>query len=261
MRLVPVLRPCLGLLAALALLVCPGAVQAWGVEGHQVIALLAQQQLTPTARHEVERLLALEPGSTLASVASWADEHRTLQTMTWHYVNFPPGDCHYVPERDCPGGQCVVAALEREEALLRSAPTDPERLTALKYVVHFAGDLHQPLHAGYLEDRGGNDYALRYLLRRSNLHAFWDSGMIRLLGEDADTLAQRLAASPVDAAALHNWSPAEVAQESCRLVAAPGFYPPHLADADYVRRYTPVLESRLRLAGARLAELLNRLLG
>ena len=72
-----------------------GTAQAWGAEGHQVIAALAQAQLTPTAQQEINRLLALEPGDTLESISTWADDHRTPETGPWHYVNFPRGNCVY----------------------------------------------------------------------------------------------------------------------------------------------------------------------
>ena len=73
---------------------------AWGSEGHQVIALIAQSQLTPKARVEVGRLLDLEPGATLASISTWADEHRNPATTPWHHINFPRGDCVYMGRRD-----------------------------------------------------------------------------------------------------------------------------------------------------------------
>lgn len=69
--------------------------QAWGSEGHQVIALIAQAQLTPKAKAEVDRLLANEPGESLASISNWAHEHRNPATAPWHYINFPRGDCVY----------------------------------------------------------------------------------------------------------------------------------------------------------------------
>ena len=229
---------------------------AWGSEGHQVIALLAEQQLTPAARKDVDRLLVLEPGETLASVSTWADEHRNPQTAAWHYVNFPRGDCHYVAERDCPDGSCVVEALNRQIEVLESGASDEVRLKALKYVVHFVGDIHQPLHAGYKDDRGGNSYQLQAFMRGSNLHAVWDTGMIKYLGEDTEILTHRLATRPVKVSP--DWTPASVAQESCQIVAKPGFYPERLVTTDYIERYTPVMENRLVQAGTRLAQLLNR---
>ena len=229
---------------------------AWGVEGHQVIATLAEQQLTAAARQEVARLLALEPGETLASVSTWADEHRNPQTAAWHYVNFPRGDCHYVAARDCPDGSCVVEALNRQIEVLGSSASDEVRLKALKYVVHFVGDVHQPLHAGYKDDRGGNSYQLQAFMRGSNLHAVWDTGMIKYLGENTETLARRLATRPVKLSP--DWTAASVAQESCQIVAKPGFYPERLVTPDYIANYTPVMEGRLVEAGARLAQVLNR---
>jgi len=138
---------------------------AWGADGHKIVALLADAQLTPSARKQVDRLLALEPGATLASISTWADEHRNPATAAWHYVNFPRGDCNYQPERDCPDGKCVVAAIDRQVEVLRTNGDDEKRLNALKYVVHFIGDIHQPLHAGYGDDRGGNSYQLQAFMR------------------------------------------------------------------------------------------------
>lgn len=230
---------------------------AWGTEGHQVIASLAQAQLTPKARREVERLLALEPGQTMASISTWADEHRNPSSAAWHYVNFPRDSCTYDAERDCPDGRCVVGAIERQLEVLVSNAPDEKRLTALKYVIHLVGDVHQPLHAGYRDDKGGNTYQLQAFMRSSNLHALWDSGLIRSLNGDVESLMekQRRLNPPTETRDLNI---AHVAEESCRIVALPGFYPPRKVGLEYVERFTPTLEQRLVLAGARLAGLINR---
>jgi hypothetical protein len=165
---------------------------AWGSDGHQIVAMLAEAQLTPTARKELDRLLAQEPGSTLASISTWADEHRNPATAAWHYVNFPRGDCSYQPERDCPDGKCVVGVLDRQVEVLRTSVDDEKRLNALKYVVHFMGDIHQPLHAGYRDDRGGNSYQLQAFMRGTNLHAFWDSGLIKSLQQENAAVVKSL---------------------------------------------------------------------
>lgn len=232
------------------------AAHAWGGDGHRVIALLAERQLTPEARKEVARLLALEPGETLASVSTWADEHRSPQTAAWHYVNFPRDSCTYDAQRDCPDGKCVVEAINRQTEVLLSNATDEKRLTALKYLVHLAGDVHQPLHAGYLDDKGGNTYQLQAFMRGSNLHALWDTGLIKSLEEDPTVIANRLAAKTT---ANHNsdWKPAQAAEESCRIVGTIGFYPERRVGGDYIQRYLPVVEQRLQMAGKRLADLLN----
>jgi hypothetical protein len=230
---------------------------AWGTEGHQVIANLAQAQLTPKARKEVDRLLALEPGQTMASISTWADEHRNPSSAAWHYVNFPRDSCTYDAERDCPDGRCVVAAIERQLEVFASNAPDEKRLTALKYVIHLVADVHQPLHAGYRDDKGGNTYQLQAFMRGSNLHALWDSGLIRSLNEDVESLTERLRRLnlPTETRDLNI---AHVAEESCRIVALPGFYPQRLVGLDYMERFTPTLEQRLVLAGARLAGFINR---
>jgi len=229
---------------------------AWGSEGHQVVALIALAQLTPKAKAEVDRLLAQEPGETLASVSTWADEHRNPTTATWHYVNLPRGNCVYEEQRDCPDGNCVVGAIRRQLQVLDSNASDDKRLSALKYVVHLVGDVHQPLHAGFQDDKGGNKYQLQAFMRGSNLHSVWDSGLIRNLNENSEAMAARLLGKRL-AIPVMDWDPVIAAQESCRIVSMVGFYPDRLVGQDYIDRFTPVMERRLVVAGARLAGALN----
>jgi len=249
-----------GLMRA-CLLVVLGALTAqafaWGTQGHQVVAELAFNALTPKARFEVTQLLVLEPGETLASISIWADEHKSPATSAWHYVNFPRATCQFETERDCPDGQCVVAALERQLAVLAASPTPERRLKALKYVVHLVGDLHQPLHAGYQDDRGGNSYTLQAFMQARNLHALWDGGLVKNLNLD-NTALTALVRQSTPQQEQSNLSLSQAAEESCRLVATPGFYPVRQVSERYVQQFTPVLLQRLAMAGARLAGLLNR---
>lgn len=241
----------------LSALILPGNVLAWGVDGHRTIALIAQSQLTPKARAEVDRLLAQEPGETLASISTWADEHRNPATAPWHYVNFPRGDCVYSEQRDCPDGKCVVGAIQRQLNVLKSSDNDERKLLALKYVVHFVGDVHQPLHAGYLDDKGGNTYQLQAFMRGSNLHALWDTGILKSLNEDADAIAARLLKSGTKVPD-GEFDTARAAEESCKIVGEVGFYPERRVGSDYIEKYVPVMERRLATAGARLAAVLNK---
>lgn len=240
----------------LAWVVAPAA-HAWGPQGHQIIAALAWAQLAAPARAGVERLLAAEPGATLVSVSTWADENRSPETAAWHYVNFPRGQCAYDARRDCPDGQCVVAALDTQLALLASGAPGNQRLVALKWVVHLAGDVHQPLHAGHADDRGGNRYQLQAFGLGTNLHALWDSGLLQQVEESNARLTARLLRSTTHAGEL---GAMQAALESCRIVGMPGFYPARHLDAAYVARFTPVMKQRLALAGARLAAWLNQVL-
>lgn len=234
---------------------------AWGRDGHAVVAQIAQDHLTPQARATVDRLLALEPGATLVSIASWADEHRNPTTGKWHYVNFPRGsDMRYTPDL-CPrASQCLVVALHRQSRVLGNRQAkDERRARALRYVVHLVGDAHQPLHAGYGDDKGGNTYQVRWNGRGSNLHHVWDTGLVETFGLETRTLATR-----VERDVPHVRTGGTVVDwvnESGALVASPAFYPPRKVSGDYMRTWRPVVEQRLMQAGLRLAETLNRLLG
>ena len=241
--------------------VLPHQAKAFGSEGHQLIATIADGQLSDRVRSGVARLLAVEPGATLASVSTWADETRSPTTAAWHYVNLPrDADCHYEAARDCPDGKCVVAAIERQRLVLASAAPDAARLKALKYIVHFVADVHQPLHAGFADDKGGNKYQVQAFGRGTNLHALWDTGLIQNWpGSPPELLSElsRIRAPSSDATA-----PAQWAEESCRIAASDGFYPSdHRIGADYAQRVAPVLKERLASAGHRLAALLNSSMG
>lgn len=222
-----------------------------------IIASLVQAQLTPNAKAEIDKLPALEPGETRASISTWADEHRNPATAAWHYINFPKNNCTYHAHRDCPDGNCVVAAINWQLEVLASSAPDDNRLMALKYIVHLVADIHQPLHAGYAEDRGGNTYQLQAFLRGSNLHALWDVGLIKNMDMSNEALTTRLLATPVQTAEFNATS---VAEQSCRIVGMPGFYPDWKVVVAYIERFTSVMEQRLALAGARLAVVLNKIL-
>ena len=245
------------------------AAQAWGPLGHSVVAALAQRHLSPAAEMEVEHLLAMDKTKSLADVASWADEIRndpTQQTL-WndtralHYVNFRDPSCIYTPPRDCVNGQCVVEALPHYVAILGDrTQTDAARLQALKFVVHFVGDIHQPLHAGYRDDKGGNDYQVQFQGKGMNLHKLWDSGLLGTRGLAWKAYATRLdsnGAVPLPAPIDPLDNPyAQWAEESCRITA--DIYPDsHKVDQAYVKAQLPVAEQQLREAGRRLAEVLN----
>ena len=262
-------RPARWLAALLAISVVLPA-QAWGPLGHRLVARLADDDLTPQARAAVARLLDGEADPTLAGVANWADQLRAndpdlgKRSARWHYVNIGDPGCAYDDARDCPGGNCVVAALEEQVRILADpGRSDAERRQALKFVVHFAGDVHQPLHAGHAEDRGGNDYQVNWRDKGSNLHSLWDSGMLNAQGLDENAWLARLRALPAPApvSPLPARAPQLWAEQSCQLVAAPGLYPQgHVIDDAYVTTHLPQAERQLRLGGARLAAILNQAL-
>ncbi len=236
----------------------PLTAHAWGSEAHHVIAEVAETRLTAVAKTEISRLLALEPGATLASISTWADEHRSPATAALHYVNLPrDGRCRYEAEQSCVKGACIVGAIERQVAMLSSNAPDEERLKALKYVAHFVADVHQPLHAGFADDRGGNTYQLHAFGRGTNLHALWDVELIehRPGGARALRAAVGAAKSTGDASSTSGkW-----AEESCRVVSTDGFYPAgHKLSAAYTQRWDSTLVERMAAAARRLAAVLNQ---
>lgn len=257
---------CAGLLAA-CLPALPA--HAWGKLGHRLVAQIAEAELSPAARAEVDRLLAGEPDPTLAGVATWADELREhdpdlgRRSAKWHYVNIGESNCRYEARRDCPDGDCVIEALKTQTAILAD-PDAPraERAQALKFVVHFVGDVHQPMHAGYGHDRGGNTEQISFRGRGTNLHAFWDSGMLNSQRLSGDAWLARIGtrAPSSDAVGAVRLPPpaAQWAVSACRIAVAPGVYPPRARiDEAYVEDQLPRVEQQLRDAGARLAALLN----
>ena len=120
--------------------------------------------------------------TTLAEVSTWADQIRVQrpETAPWHYVNIPihlqlVESSGFDPTRDCPNEACVVAKIEQFERVLTDRQaSDRQRLEALKYLVHFIGDVHQPLHASKNQDRGGNEVPVMFMGSQTNLHAIWE---------------------------------------------------------------------------------------
>lgn len=259
-------------LLAPAVFTLPSSAYAWGFQGHRLVGRIAEVRLTPAARAEIDRLLAAEPEPTLAGVAPWADQLRGKdpglgrRSAGWHYVNIAEDECHYQAPTHCPGGNCVVEALKAQTAILADrARSDAERTQALKFVVHFVGDIHQPMHAGYGHDKGGNDFQVQYNNRGTNLHSLWDSGLVNTRRLDDEAYAKVLWSLPKPKLAhrvtlsrdADSW-----AEASCRIAVGHGVYPPSRKLGDeYTAQYRPVAEAQLRLAGERLAQVLNGALG
>jgi hypothetical protein len=270
----------LRVIGAVAVTLFAPAIFAWGAIGHRIVADLAQRQLNPKALAEVHRLLKTENASDLADVASWPDELRDSddpavkalgkQTAKLHYMDFKDfknDSCEYQPARDCPDGLCVVKGLRNYVAVLADPKrSDKERREALSFVVHFVGDIHQPLHAGDRDDKGGNDYQVQFNGKGTNLHKVWDSGMLYTRNLKWPEYATRLAEDgPVvlpPATAPLDDPYAQWAEESCRITRDDGVYPKdHVIDDKYVAAELPIAETRLKEAGKRLADLLNTTLG
>lgn len=245
----------------------PASAGAWGFDGHRIVGALAESELSPAARAEVQRLLAGEPDPTLAGIAAWADTLRDdptwRHTGRWHWVNLPrENPCTFVAERDCPGGDCVVGAIAAQRAILADrARSDAERRDALKFLVHFVGDVHQPFHAGFGFDRGGNQTQLRFDRQGWNLHSLWDSAMVKHAGLAPEAYARQLRGGPAlpPDATLASARPEERwAIESCQAIHDHALYPERrTVGRGYLEQHRPLAETRLRQAGNRLAAVLE----
>ena len=284
-------------LAACVLLAAANPANAWGDLGHKVTALIAYRHLTPAAKSKVDAMLAADTDTLtapdFASRATWADEYRNShrETAAWHYVNveidhpdfesacfgFPaptPGAGRVAsagPARDC-----IANKITEFEAELRSSSTAPlERLIALKFLMHLVGDLHQPLHVSDHNDRGGNCIGLSPSPdgHDTNLHAYWDTGVVEALGSTADTIADRLdrRITPGELSAWARGDAKAWAMESFELSRKDVYALPSRPTCNDhgVVTLAPEYEAaavrdaalQLEKAGVRMAVLLNRALG
>ena len=248
-------------IALIILLLSPSSpANAWGRDGHAIIAAIAEGRLTPEAHMQVYALL---DGASLASVSYWADEIRPnrRETSRWHFINFAEGTTGYVPSRDCAyiqgQGDCIIAAIDRAMAELRT--TEGKRIEALKFLVHFVGDVHQPFHAVATE-RGGNGIRVTFFGKRTNLHAVWDTDLIRQAGRTPETYAKYLESEwlrgkEIDAQSLG--TPVDWALASRKLGEDAIVPQESQLTLPYYEKFSSVVDQQLALAGIRLAVLLN----
>lgn len=237
----------------------PVFAHAWGADGHRIVAAIAQRHLTAAAQQQISALLAVDGSADLPSIATWADEIRgdNRSTAPWHYVQLGPG-CHY-DLAQCRDGQCIVAAIQRFTGVLGDhTASDHDRAEALKWVVHLAGDASMPLHASDHTDKGGNQYQVNVDGMGTNLHKVWDS-MILATTQRPWTATVSIIdtalgpAAPITSDLASSW-----VEQACSVIDTAAIYPSgHVIDYEYETRSVPVVYSQLRLAGLRLAGLLN----
>ena len=275
-------RALLAILAVLALALPPQA-QGWGFFAHTVTADIAWANIRPETRRGIARLLRSEaalgtPDCALRSLEDasvWPDcvrreRWRWGYTAPWHYRTAPICE-PFDPRTNCADGNCVTAQIVRNQRLLadESLP-DHVRLEALAFMVHFAGDVHMPLHSGDREDRGGNDREVAYgIVPGLNLHWAWDGPLAeRAITAARPALVRRYA--PAERAALGGGGPDDWGRESWEI--SRGFVYPNAFDRDPcagtlpeetaltqedIVEALPVAARRVTQAGLRIAALLD----
>src|SRR6185436_2956752 len=150
----------------------------WGVTGHRAVGLIAERNLSPTAKKKLEKILA---GESIAMVSTWMDEIRSDSTYNhttdWHWVTIETGKTYEESAKN-PNGD-VIMTIDRLIAELKSKKLSAKQeLEHVKMLIHLIGDIHQPLHVGCCDDQGGNRVRLKWFREDSNLHRVWDSDMI-----------------------------------------------------------------------------------
>lgn len=273
---------------------------AWGDQGHRIICQIAFERLTPAGRSLVMSIFAdrqhvedpfdscpacngqKDDGRfmTFQEGCTWADESRrdTFKgTYEYHYVNVPQAAMTLDLARDCAALDCAIVAIQRYARYVGlppgSSPREQERrYLALRFLGHFVGDLHQPLHVGNAEDLGGNNISVKWDTGPTDvdrkLHAVWDSSILQRAGitdEVADGQALNAEITATELAAWQTFAVSGWAEESFAHARARGYVRENgspivngtrLSD-DYFDLARPIAIERLKQAGVRLAHLIN----
>jgi hypothetical protein len=239
---------------------------SWGAVGHKTVATIAENHLTSNARGAIKALLGSE---SLADVASWADQVRNQPeykaTGPWHYVDLVLGLNYeqFSAAIKAQGVNNVYGALMKCEDDLKSATTTyKQKQEALKFIIHFVGDAHQPMHVSRTEDKGGNSIQVQFDGKGMNLHSLWDSGLISKEGKSFDQMAKDYdTATPAE---IKQWQAESTMQwlwESYQLSTK--IYGEveknNKLDEAYYKTNIPVVQQRIEMAGIRLAGVLNTL--
>jgi hypothetical protein len=248
--------------AAVLVLLTASPALAWGPTGHRAVGRIAERHLAPETAREVGALLGPER---LTYTTTWADEIRSdpawSKAESWHWVTIPMG-VTYADSKKNPAGDVLETIARFERVLADRAAPRIERQQAVKWLAHLVGDLHQPMHVGTRDDRGGNEVLVLWFGEPSNLHSVWDQGMIEQTRLSSMELAEKVdAATPEQVKAWQASSPLEWADESRRLGEAAYGLGDRRLGFKYLFDHWPSVEQRVRQAGVRLAGLLDRALG
>jgi len=240
------------------------SVHAWGPTGHRVTGQIAEQHLTKKAKRNIDALLN---GDSLALVSTYADEIKSdrnyIKYSPWHYVNIPFGETYEEHPKNKSGD--IVFGIEKSIKVLEDVnASQADKVFYLKMLIHLIGDLHQPLHVGIAEDKGGNDFQVRWFNRGTNLHRVWDSQMIESYQMNYTELtsnAKRLTKS--EKKAIQSGDYMDWLYESRELMMDI-YNNTEIGDKlgyDYMYLYMDTVRAQLQNGGLRLAALLNDIFG
>ncbi len=234
----------------------------WSKTGHRVVGEVAENHLSKKAKKAIAEILA---GQNLASVSTFADEIKADRSFSkyspWHYVNYPT-DKQYSEVPPSSDGDLMIGIQKCLDVVKDPSSSTEDKAFYLKMLVHLVGDLHQPMHVGRLEDKGGNDIQLQWFGKGTNLHRLWDSNMIDDHGMSYTELAgslpnlskkQKLAMQQGD---MFEW------MEESRNIANELYDSVEVGEKlgyQYGYKYWSTVEVQLQKGGLRLAKVLNDL--
>ncbi|WP_214072621.1 S1/P1 nuclease [Mucilaginibacter sp. dw_454] len=237
---------------------------SWGFKGHQAVATIAENHLTPQAKAAVKELLGTQ---SLSDVATWADEVRNepafKSTGGWHFVDLPLGLTfeQFSAEVKGQGEDNVYGAMQKARIILtHPKSTKEQKIEALKFLVHFVGDAHQPMHVSRKEDKGGNTIQVRFDNQGTNLHSLWDSKLIDHQGLTVTEMSKQYdKATPAEIKQWQADQPMQWLWESYQITTK--LYAEveknNSPDDDYYKTHIGIIEQRIDQGGIRLAGVLN----
>ena len=231
----------------------------WGNTGHRIVGKIAEDHLTDKAKQEITSLMGHHD---LALLSYWADEIKSdpkwKHAGDWHYATIPDGE-EYIPGKH--KGKAIEKVKEFSEVLKNKSASKIEKQNALKFLVHFIGDIHQPLHVGNGKDRGGNNIKVKWFNEPTKLHAVWDTKMID--GQNLSyTEYANFLLTGVDISIIKKWKKDDVitySHESRDYRKKCYDYENDNLGYKYIHKNKPLLEKRLLQGGIRLAGKLNRI--
>ena len=240
---------------------------AWGVTGHRVVAEIAENHLTNRAKRKLKKLIGKQK---LAYWANWPDNVRNSpewkNTSTWHYVNIPLQESkeQFIEQLKNNNKPNIYTAIQNVKGIIVDKNTpDADREIYLRFLVHFLGDMMQPMHTGREEDLGGNLIKIQFFKKDTNLHSLWDSGLIDNTKYSYTEYARVLDVKSkeeikqIQSGSLEDWL-YESHQAANQLYAS--VKPGENYSYDYQEQYKDLLERQLLHAGLRLAKILNEVL-
>lgn len=231
---------------------------AWGPKGQEITVQISEKFLSPQAKIKINKITK---NASLSSFATWADQARNSpewkQTAGWHYINVDDQGNYDHSSEASPDE--VLNAISYCVKNFKSETSDDKKLIWLKFIIHFVGDIHQPMHIGRVEDRGGNSTQVQYG-RQMNLHYLWDTGLLDKRGYSVSQYVSALQSQnrPTDMLNV-SFDANKVIAENFALRKFIYSFSNGTINKDYEKQGLQIVDDRLWVGGLRLASLLNEI--